>query len=440
MKKTLVLFGVLIFLTALYFSDGESEAPPKPTFKLAEVKKGPMSTKISATGIVEPNFKVEVKSKASGEVLSFHFLEGDKVEKGALLLELDKSDEKRNVAKAKADLSKATAKLKKSETALLLQKTKYKTDIKTSQSEVISAIASLKESEDKLKRQIELFEQKVVSQESLDTAKTLFEVNQQKLIQAESQLQESKDSIHDIAMKENEIELVNTEVQLAEIALDEAEERLEETEIFVPLTGVIIEKLVEEGQIIASGISNVNGGTALANIADMSRLFIIADIDETDIGSVKVDHPVTITADAFSDKVFNGRVRRIAPQGLVENSITIFKVKIEVLGKGKKKLKPMMSANIEITTDHVESAVFTARAGIRNSKEGKFAMVLKNEKPKKLFVKTGIKNPIFVQILSGLAPGDHVILGDWEKVLEETKNSSGKSSSLKKILWMIRSK
>ena len=440
MKKTLVLFGVLIFLTALYFSDGESEAPPKPTFKLAEVKKGPMSTKISATGIVEPNFKVEVKSKASGEVLSFPFLEGDKVEKGALLLELDKSDEKRNVAKAKADLSKATAKLKKSETALLLQKTKYKTDIKTSQSEVISAIASLKESEDKLKRQIELFEQKVVSQESLDTAKTLFEVNQQKLIQAESQLQESKDSIHDIAMKENEIELVNTEVQLAEIALDEAEERLEETEIFVPLTGVIIEKLVEEGQIIASGISNVNGGTALANIADMSRLFIIADIDETDIGSVKVDHPVTITADAFSDKVFNGRVRRIAPQGLVENSITIFKVKIEVLGKGKKKLKPMMSANIEITTDHVESAVFTARAGIRNGKEGKFAMVLKNEKPKKLFVKTGIKNPIFVQILSGLAPGDHVILGDWEKVLEETKNSSEKSSSLKKILWMIRSK
>ena len=440
MKKTLVLFGVLIFLTVLDFSDGESEAPPKPTFKLAEVKKGPMSTKIYATGIVEPNFKVEVKSKASGEVLSFPFLEGDKVEKGTLLLELDKSDEKRNVAKAKADLSKATAKLKKSETALLLQKTKYKTDIKTSQSEVISAIASLKESEDKLKRQIELFEQKIVSQESLDTAKTLFEVNQQKLIQAESQLQESKDSIHDIAMKENEIELVNTEVQLAEIALDEAEERLEETEVFVPLTGVIIEKLVEEGQIIASGISNVNGGTALANIADMSRLFIIADIDETDIGSVKVGHPVTITADAFSDKVFDGRVRRIAPQGLVENSITIFKVKIEVLGKGKKKLKPVMSANIEITTDHVESAVFTARAGIRDSKDGKFAMVLKNEKPKKLFVKTGIKNPIFVQILSGLAPGDHVILGDWEKVLEETKNSSGKGSSLKKILWMIRSK
>ena len=440
MKKTLVLFGVLIFLTALYFSDGESEAPPKPAFKLAEVKKGPISSKISATGIIEPNFKVEVKSKASGEVLSFPLLEGDKVEKGTLLLQLDKSDEKRNVAKAKADLSKATAKLEKAKTALLLQKTKYKTDIKASQSGVISAIANLKESEDKLKRQIELFEQKVVSQESLDTAETLFEVNQQNLIQAESQLQESKDSIHDISMKENEIELVKTEVQLAEIALDEVKERLEETEIIVPLSGTIIEKLVEEGQIIASGISNANGGTALANIADMSRLFIIADIDETDIGSVKIDNPVTITADAFPGKVFNGRVKRIAPQGLVENSITIFKVKIEVLGKEKKILKPMMSANIEITTDHVESTIFTTRAGIREEKDEKFAMVLNKEKPEKLLVKTGIKNPIFVQILSGLSPGDRVILGNWEKVLEEAKNSSEKSSSLKKILWMIRSK
>ena len=140
------------------------------------------------------------RSKASGEVLSFPLLEGDKVEKGTLLLQLDKSDEKRNVAKAKADLSKATAKLEKAKTALLLQKTKYKTDIKASQSGVVSSIANLKESEDKLKRQIELFEQKVVSQESLDTAETLFEVNQQNLIQAESQLQESKDSIHDISV------------------------------------------------------------------------------------------------------------------------------------------------------------------------------------------------------------------------------------------------
>ena len=440
MKKALILAGALILVAAFYFSDSELEPPAKPVFKIAEVTQGPISVNISATGVVEPNFKVEVKSKASGEVLSFPMLEGDKIKKGTLLLQLDKSDEKRNVDKAQADLSSATAKLRKAETALTLQKTKYETDLKTSQSEVQSAITNLKDSEDKFKRQIDLFKQKVVSQESLDSAQTLYKVNQQNLIQAESQFQAAKDSVHDITMKENEVELVNTEVIRARIALEEVEERLEETEIFAPITGVIIEKLVEEGQIIASGISNVNGGTALATIADMSRLFIIADIDETDIGSIKIGHKVTITADAFSDRKFKGLVKRIAPQGLVENSITIFKVKIEVLGKGRKILKPMMSANIDIVTEHVENTVFTSRAGIRDGEQGKFAMVLKEDKPEKIAVQTGIRNPIHVQIVSGLIPGDQVILGDWEKALEEAKNASTTGSSLKKILWMIRSK
>jgi len=439
MKKTLILIGVLILVAAFYFSDSELEPSPKPIFKFSEVTQGPISVNISATGVVEPNFKVEVKSKASGEVLSFPMLEGDKIKKGTLLLQLDKSDEKRNVDKAQADLSSATAKLRKAETALTLQKTKYETDLKTSQSEVQSAITNLKDSEDKFKRQIDLFKQKVVSQESLDSAQTLYKVNQQNLIQAESQFQAAKDSVHDITMKENEVELVNTEVIRARIALEEVEERLEETEIFAPITGVIIEKLIEEGQIIASGISN-NGGTALATLADMSRLFIIADIDETDIGSIKIGHKVTITADAFSDRKFKGLVKRIAPQGLVENSITIFKVKIEVLGKGRKILKPMMSANIDIVTEHVENTVFTSRAGIRDGEQGKFAMVLKEDKPEKIAVQTGIRNPIHVQIVSGLIPGDQVILGDWEKALEEAKNASTTGSSLKKILWMIRSK
>ena len=439
MKKTLVFVGVALLLTWLYlFPSNGSEEPQKPVFKTSEILRGDLSIKISATGIVEPNFKVEVKSKASGEVLSFPFEEGDHVKKGALLLQLDKSDEKRNVAKARTELSSSSAKLKKAETALLLQKTKYDSDIKSSQSEIETALANLKESEDKLKRQSELFGKKFVSQESLDRAKTLFKVNQENLIQAQTRLQTAKDSIHDITMKKNEIELVQSEVIRSGIAMAEVEERLDETEIFAPIDGVIIEKLVEEGQIIASGISNVSGGTAIATIADMSRLFIIADIDETDIGSVKIGHAVRITADAFPNKIFKGKVTRIAPQGVIDNSITIFKAKIEVQGTGKTLLKPMMSANIDIVTRQIKDTVYVTRAGIRKDEEGEFAVILKNDQPEKVRVKTGIKNPIHVQIISGLNPDDEVILGDWEKILQEAKEK--KSSSLRKILWMIRSK
>ena len=439
MKKTLVFVGVALLLTWLYlFPSNGSEEPPKPVFKTSEILRGDLSIKISATGIVEPNFKVEVKSKASGEVLSFPFEEGDHVKKGALLLQLDKSDEKRNVAKARTELSSSSAKLKKAETALLLQKTKYDSDIKSSQSEIETALANLKESEDKLKRQSELFGKKFVSQESLDRAKTLFKVNQENLIQAQTRLQTAKDSIHDITMKKNEIELVQSEVIRSGIAMAEVEERLDETEIFAPIDGVIIEKLVEEGQIIASGISNVSGGTAIATIADMSRLFIIADIDETDIGSVKIGHAVQITADAFPNDVFKGKITRIAPQGVIDNSITIFKAKIEIKGTGKILLKPMMSANIDIVTHQVKDTVYVTRAGIRKDEEGEFAVILKNDQPEKVRIKTGIKNPIHIQIISGLNPDEEVILGDWEKALQEAKEKKG--SSLRKILWMIRSK
>ncbi len=439
MKKALIFVGVALFLTWFYlFPSNGSEEPQKPVFKTSEILHGDLLIKISATGIVEPNFKVEVKSKASGEVLSFPFEEGDHVKKGALLLQLDKSDEKRNVAKARTELASSSAKLKKAETALLLQKTKYDSDIKSSQSEIETALANLKESEDKLKRQSELFGKKFVSQESLDRAKTLFKVNQEKLVQAQTRHQAAKDSIHDITMKKNEIELVQSEVIRSGIAMAEVEERLDETEIFAPIDGVIIEKLVEEGQIIASGISNVSGGTAIATIADMSRLFIIADIDETDIGSVKIGHAVQITADAFPNEVFKGKITRIAPQGVIDNSITIFKAKIEVQGTGKTLLKPMMSANIDIVTRQIKDTVYVTRAGIRKDEEGEFAVILKNDQPEKVRVKTGIKNPIHVQIISGLNPDDEVILGDWEKILQEAKEK--KSSSLRKILWMIRSK
>jgi len=438
MKKTLVFVGVALLLTWLYFflnPSSVAEDTPKPIFKTSKVLQGELSIVISATGIVEPNFKVEVKSKASGEVLSFPFGEGDRVEKGILLLQLDKSDEQRNVAKARAELFSSSARLKKADTALLLQKAKYKNDIKSSQSEIETALANLKDSEDKLKRQSELYEKKFVSQESLETAKTLFKVNQENLVQAQTHLQTAEDSIHDITMKENEIELVLSEVKKAEITVDEVAERLKETEIFSPINGVIIEKFVEEGQIIASGISNASGGTAIASLAD---LYIIADIDETDIGSVKIGHSVRITADAFPNKVFNGKVTRVAPQGVIDNSITIFKVKIEVQGKGKSLLKPMMSANIKIVTHRVKNAVYATRAGIRKDSDGFFAVVWKNDQPEKIRVKTGIKNPIDIQIVGGLKPDDEVILGDWEKILKESQEDKG--SSLRKILWMIRSK
>lgn len=442
MKKFIGITVVLALIAGAYFlliAEPDKDGNPiKLEFKTTKVIKGDLEVKISATGVVEPNFKVEVKSKASGEVLKFPYEEGDWVKKGAFLLQLDKSDEVRNVAKAQANMQSSIANKKKAETTLLLQKTTYQTDLRTARSEVSEAEANLFESRDKLQRQSDLFKKKFVSKEALDAAETGFKVNQENLVQAKAKLERVQNSIHDIALRETEVDLAMAELERAKIALEEAKERLDETEIFAPISGTLIDKMVEEGQIISSGISNVSGGTALATIADMKRLYVLADVDETDIGVIKLNQLVIITADAFPGSFFKGKVTRIAPQGKVEESITIFKVKLEILGPGKEILKPMMTANVDIINEKLKDVMYVPRESVSYNKGKKFAAILENGLPKEIPITTGIQNPIHIQVVSGLEPNQEILVGDWKTTLEEYEKGKDESSTVKKMLFLLR--
>ena len=444
MKKTLIVLVVItVLLITTYTLSGkvdDSELLSQVEYNKVKVLKGDLIVKVSAKGIVEPNFKVEVKSKASGKILKFSLEEGEIVKKGQALLHLNKNDETRNVAKANADLTSGEASLKKSKTALLLQKNRYETDLKITSSEVEEAEVNLEDSKYQKKRQYELYKKKYISEETLEKAVTSFKVNQENLTQAKIRYQAAQGAIHDISMKKHEVELAAAEVTRRQIALDESKERLEETDIYSPISGVIIQKLVEEGQIISSGVSSVSGGTPLAEIADMSRIFIIADVDETDIGEIREEQKVEVTADAFYGKIFKGKVLRISPKGVVENSITIFKVKIEILGQGKNVLKPMMSSNVDIITNKVKNTVYVSRQAIRLSEGKSFAVIINNELPEEIEIKTGIRTPLYIEVLTGLMADQEVIIGDWEKLIKEAKESKNKGSALKKILWMVRSK
>jgi HlyD family secretion protein len=441
MKKTGIIIAIVVIgvVFSFFWNNQEHEASARPKLKTVNVKKGELAVKITATGVVEPNYKVEVKSKASGQIIHFPFEEGDVLDINQLLLRLDKSDELRNVSKSKADLSSAQANLSKAEIGLTLQKNKYRNDLQTAKSSVKAAQANLIEATDQVRRQRDLFRQKIASQEALIRAETEFKVNQERLIQSKSQLQAAIDSKYDIELRGSEIDLAQADVKRAEIALEESNERLEETEIFSPIKGILIQKSVEEGQIISSGISNVSGGTALAVIADMDRLFITADVDETDIGSISVDQEVIITTDAFPVNNFKGTVTRVAPQGIVENNITIFMVKIEVTGEGISLLKPMMTANVEIISNKIPDTLYLAREAINKDDEGPFAIILESEMPKKARIKPGIRNPIYSQIISGLVKDQEVIVGDWKEI-EDAFNPKNDNGTFRKMIWLLRAK
>ena len=137
-----------------------------------------------------------------------------------------------------------------------------------------------------------------------------------------------------INLKEKDLESSNAQLMRSQSALQLAQESYEDTVIRAPISGTILEKRVEEGQVIVSSFSGGGGrggsvsseGQVLVTMADLEKVYVATEVDETDIGKVKVGQSVTITVEAYPDQPLPGEVLRIAPQGQVVQNVTTFKV------------------------------------------------------------------------------------------------------------------
>jgi HlyD family secretion protein len=366
MKKNLLIYVAIIVAlvggVAFYFKyatwDGASSK-----LKTALVSRGDIVYAVSATGVIEPNFQVEVKSKASGEILSFPLEPGDMVLTGQKLLTLDPSTERRNVAQREADLAKADADLKVAQAALIEAKAKHR-------------------------RAKTLMGQGLISLQEMESAEAALASDGAKVAVAEAS------------------------VQRAKLDVEDARERLKETVVVSPIDGMILEKDVEKGQIISSGMSSVTGGTKLCVVADLTRTFIMALVDETDIGKVFGGQKARITADAYTDKVFDGRVDRIYPKGQENDKITVFKVKVEITGESRALLKPMMTANVDLILDSRKGALIIPDEAVKLDDKDKkpYVQVLEGGKPVKRPVKTGLSNGFETEITEGLKEKETIVL------------------------------
>ncbi|MHC4862296.1 MAG: efflux RND transporter periplasmic adaptor subunit, partial [Planctomycetota bacterium] len=264
---------------------GGSEAgPDAPRYKEVTAERGSFRIAVTANGLVKPIDRIELKSKASGAVIELPIEVGDHVAKGALIAKLDQVDERTALAQARADLDRARAEL---------------------------ALA-----EKNFERRQQLFKGDVISKEAQDQTELDLAVARSKLVQATT-------------------------------ALDQAEEQMEDTVITSPVDGIILQKYVERGQIIASGVSNVGGGTPIADVADMRDVHIEAGIDEIDIGKIAVAQKATIRAEAYPEHVYVGEVVRIAPEARVEQNVTLFDVVVRVENRDAN-LKSGMNTTVEI--------------------------------------------------------------------------------------------
>jgi HlyD family secretion protein len=305
------LLGALLPLAAGCNGAGEAEAARSVV--TAEVEVGDLLIAVEATGNVEPIRDVEVKSKASGEILQLHVDVGDVVEPGALLAEIDPRDVRNGYEQAEADLQVARARL-----------------------EISKA---------QLDRSSELLDAGVITQQD-------FEARNLDYANAQAQLVRSE-----------------TNFELAEL-------RLEDVRIRAPMAGTIIQRNVEEGTVIQSASQNVSGGTTLMVMANLDQMQVRTLVDETDMGEIRADMETSVQVEAYPDRTFQGYVEKVEPQAVVQQNVTMFPVIVR-LDNRQGFLRPGMNAEVQIEIAMANEVLLLANgAVVRMQDAGPAALVL----------------------------------------------------------------
>ena len=183
--------------------------------------------------------------------------------------------------------------------------------------------------------------------------------------------------------------------------------------MLAPLDGVVAEQNVQVGQIIASGINNVGGGTTVMKLADLSHIYVLVSVDESDIGRIEVGQQAQITVDAHPNAVFPGQVVRVAIKGTIESNVVTFEVKVEVSGLNQQLLKPEMTANVEIVAVEKDGVLLVPVAALERRRHENFVTVRKEDgTTQQRAVQTGASDGEFMEITSGLAEGEEVLIPD----------------------------
>ena len=418
MKKTLVIIAILVVggvsFIAYKWSRISKENGPQYTRITAE--RGSITKTVAASGSVTPNLDVEIKCKASGEVVTLPYDLSDKVQEGDLLVELDREDEERNVELSRVTLHESQARLSRARENLGVAERDLATSRERAEIDLEVAGAHADDARAGADRIQDLFDRGFVSQEEYEQSRTQLVAAEAEVDAAGLRFTELASQEAALALLRQDVVLAQANVESAEINLRSAQQRLEDTRVYAPMDGIVTARYVQIGQIIASGISNTTGGTPVMTISDLSRLYILARVDESDIGEVETGQRVVVSADAYPDESFEGTVDRIAPIGVNVSNVVTFEVRIEVTSENKSLLMPEMTADVEIVVAEKNDALLL-RANALASRDGRrMVLVLGDDgKPSPREVETGIDNGQFIEIISGLSETDVVLVSEMEE-------------------------
>jgi len=382
-----ILAVIIIAVVVMAATRGGTKIDPS---KLGKVERGDLAKSVVATGKIEPITKVELKSKASGIVEKWDADAGDKVKEGQVLVELDRQQILAAVRESRAALAAAEA----NERAAMADVNRAKADAEGPDVPLLYRA---------YQRAQKMAKEGVVSESALDDAQKAYEmaVNKRDVSRAQLTVSDAK------------LIQAKAQVQQARATLDRAEEDLRYATITSPITGVVLSRDVEIGDAVSSILVLGSTATLVMTLGDISQVYVKGKVDEADIGKVYLGQPGRIKVESFKDKIFNGKVTKIAPLGVEKDNVTTFEVRVSI-DNATGELKAMMTANAEIILDEHKNVLMIPEASIVYDKDKNASVEVPEPHGKdgkrKVAVKVGISNGAKTELLSGLKEGQQVVL------------------------------
>ncbi|MFA6239835.1 MAG: efflux RND transporter periplasmic adaptor subunit [Candidatus Hydrogenedentales bacterium] len=413
----------------------EAEATMTETTK---VTRGHLRQTVVSPGLVVSNLDIEIKCRASGEVIKLPFDISAPVKKGDLLLELDPVDQERLVQQSQAALSASEARLAQAKSTLASAQQSLIADRQKASAAVQAAEVRATDATSKAQREEQLLEKKYSSEEGVETAQTTAAQAQQELKTSKAQIESLKALELDLETKRQQIKLAEAQVESDTIALSLAKRQLGYTQVFSPIDGVVSDRKVQIGQIISSGISNVGGGTTVLTLSDLSHIYILASVDETNIGLVKVGQEAEITVESFPNVLFKGKVDRIATKGLSVSNVVTFEVRVEVVGDNKTMLKLAMTTNVRILiADKSDILMVPGNAIVRKKGEAFVTLAKPDGTPGELKpVVLGIFDDNNTEIVSGVEENTTVVVQNSEADSKWNAGSPAQDDARRRMMMM----
>ena len=358
--------------------------------RIAKVQRGDVARSVVATGKIQPITKVEVKSKASGIVEKLFVDINNHVRKGQPLAQLDQQEIQAQVDAQRAQLSAAQANVGTCEANI-------------AQDKVNAAAPDLPMYKATLDRNLEMQKEGVVSRQALDDANRDYLAALTRRDSARAQI-----GVDMAKLKQARAEVLESEASLAQL-----EEQLSYTTIVAPMDGVILSRDVEIGDAVSSILVLGSTATLVMTEGDTTQVYVQGKVDEADIAHVYMGQPARIKVESFRDRIFNGKVTKIAPLGVEKDNVTTFEVRVSIDNPGGE-LKANMTANAEILLDEHKGVLTVPENAVTYDHQKNAYVNVPDRSQKdgfrKVPVKIGLSNGSMTEIANGLKEGDQVVL------------------------------